>query len=68
VSLLVTASTEDAGHSPTMLPADVDGQWSVASFSSARHLIFVVSDLRDRDTLTVAEALARPVVDRLAGA
>jgi anti-sigma factor RsiW len=68
VSLLVTASTEGESATPAMLPRGAEGQWSVASFSSPRHLIFVVSDLDDRDTLAVADALARPVADSLAGA
>jgi anti-sigma factor RsiW len=66
VSLLVTGSTESIGTSPEMLPAD-DGL-HVASFSSGRHLVFVVSDLSERDTSQVAEALAEPVARRLAGA
>jgi hypothetical protein len=66
VSLLVTSLTESVGASPEMLPAD--GSFNIASFSSGRHLVFVVSDLSERDTLQVAQALAEPVSRRLAGA
>jgi len=66
VSLLVTALTESIGTSPEMLPTDT--ALHVASFSSGRHLVFVVSDLSEHDTLQVAQALSGPVSQRLAGA
>jgi hypothetical protein len=66
VSLLVTTLSESLGTSPEMLPAD--GGLHVAAFSSGRHLVFVVSDFSERDTLRVAQALAEPVSRRLAGA
>jgi hypothetical protein len=49
-----------------MLPGD--GGFNIVSFSASRHLVFVVSDLSERDTLQVAQALAEPVSRRLAGA
>jgi len=66
VSLLVTSLTESVGTSPEMLPAD--GSFNIVSFSVGRHLVFVVSDLSERDTLQVARALAEPLSRRLPGA
>jgi anti-sigma factor RsiW len=64
VSLLVTAGTESIGSSPEMLPAD--GPLQVASFSTARHLVFVVSDLSAQDATRFAQAMVAPVLERLA--
>jgi anti-sigma factor RsiW len=64
VSLLVTAGTESIGSSPEMLPAD--GPLQVASFSTGRHLVFVVSDLSAQDTSRFAQAIVEPVSQRLA--
>jgi anti-sigma factor RsiW len=66
VSLLVTGGTESIGSSPEMLPAD--GALQVASFSAARHLVFVVSDLSAQDTSRFADAMVGPVSRRLTNA
>ncbi len=66
VSLLVTSGTESIGSSPEMLPAD--GALQVASFSIARHLVFVVSDLSAQDTSRFADAMVGPVSRRLTNA
>jgi anti-sigma factor RsiW len=63
VSLLVTGGAESIGSSPEMLPTD--GPLQVASFSAGRHLVFVVSDLSAEDTSRFAEAMVRPVAQRL---
>ena len=63
VSLLVTGGTESIGPRPEMLPSD--GLLQVASFSTARHLVFVVSDLSAQDTTEFAQAIAGPVSRRL---
>jgi hypothetical protein len=49
-----------------MLPAD--GALQVASFSAARHLVFVVSDLSAQDTSRFADAMVGPVSRRLTNA
>jgi hypothetical protein len=64
VSLLVTGANESIGSSPEMLPTD--GPLHVASFSTARHLVFVVSDLSTQDTVRFAQAMVEPVARRLA--
>jgi anti-sigma factor RsiW len=64
VSLLVTGGAESIGSSPEMLPTD--GPLHVASFSTGRHLVFVVSDLSSLDTSRFAEAMVGPVSQRLA--
>ena len=64
VSLLVTGDAESIGSSPEMLPTD--GPLHVASFSAGRHLVFVVSDLPAEDTSRFAQAIVRPVSQRLA--
>jgi len=63
VSLLVTAGTESIGPSPEMLLPD--GPLRVASFSAGRHLVFVVSDLPAQDISRFADAIVRPVTQRL---
>jgi len=63
VSLLVTGGTESIGSSPEMLPTDPPLQ--VASFSTARHLVFVVSDLSAQDTSRFAQAMVGAVSQRL---
>lgn len=63
VSLLVTALTERMDTRPEMLPSE--GALRVASFSSGHHAVFVVSDLSERETASVAEALAASVSRRL---
>lgn len=63
VSLLVTGGTESIGSSPEMLPTDAPLQ--VASFSTGRHLVFVVSDLPADDTSRFAQAMVGPVAQRL---
>jgi anti-sigma factor RsiW len=59
VSLLVTSGTDNIGEDPAMLPAN--GRLQVASFSTGRHLVFVVSDLSAQDTSRFAQAVAGPV-------
>jgi hypothetical protein len=66
VSLLVTSGSEAIGSSPEMLPPD--GTLQVASFSVARHLVFVVSDLSAQDTSRFAAAMVGPVSRRLTNA
>jgi hypothetical protein len=63
VSLLVTGGTESIGASPEILPTD--GPLQVASFSTSRHVVFVVSDLSAQDTSRFAQALVGPVSQRL---
>jgi anti-sigma factor RsiW len=62
-SLLVTSGTESIGASPEILPTD--GPLQVASFSTSRHVVFVVSDLSAQDTSRFAQALVGPVSQRL---
>ena len=63
VSLLVTGGTESIGSSPALLPSD--GPLQVASFSTGRHVVFVVSDLSAQDTSRFAQAIVEPVSQRL---
>jgi hypothetical protein len=46
-----------------ILPAD--GPLQVASFSTGRHLVFIVSDLSAQDTSQFAQAIVAPVSQRL---
>ncbi|PYR64531.1 MAG: hypothetical protein DMF88_23000 [Acidobacteria bacterium] len=62
VSLLVTSGS-GAGSTPALVTTDTP--YRVASFDAGSHAVFVVSDLPERDVLTVAEALAAPVARRL---
>jgi hypothetical protein len=71
VSLLVTAEDRASGQSlgrpettPSWLPT-VDGQ-RVASFGTPGHAVFVVSDLGEEQFRAVADALMKPVSNRLA--
>jgi hypothetical protein len=74
VSLLVTADTRPgrvlwgalagAPQTPSVMPV-TDG-FHVASFSGARHVVFVVSSLNDADVHDVAGAMAVPVSRALA--
>ena len=66
VSLLVTAASGLGGATPAMVAND--SNLRVASFAAGDHDVFVVSDLPDDDVLTVAQALAGPVAQRLSPA
>jgi anti-sigma factor RsiW len=63
VSLLVTNGSGLSGETPVLVPND--STLRVASFESGSHAVFVVSDLPERDTLAVAQALAAPIAQRL---
>jgi len=60
VSLLLTVAAESLGTAPEMLLSD--GPLHVASFAAGDHIVFVVSDLDERETLQFARALAEPVL------
>jgi hypothetical protein len=67
VSLLVTNQVEGSIPSaPELLPPA--GGFHVAAFAARRHIVFVVSDLSDSQTLQITKALARPVAQRLESA
>jgi len=65
VSVLVTGRTDSLVPSePELLPSS--GGFRVAAFGVGRHVIYVVSE--DTETLRIAEALAKPLADRLGSA
>src|SRR5581483_212843 len=63
VSLLVTNGDGTSGETPSLVAND--SGLRVASFDAGRHVVFVVSDLPDADTLRVAQSLVMPVVHAL---
>lgn len=63
VSLLITGGSESIGSSPEILP--INGPVQVASFSAARHLAFIVSDLPVQETSRFAQAMVAPISQRL---
>jgi hypothetical protein len=59
VSLLVTSGDRIANSDPAIVQNP--GALHVASFDVGAHAVFVVSDLPESETLTIAQALADPV-------
>ena len=71
VSLLVTAGDDPSSgattsRSPTSV-GRIDGM-SVASFSTARHMVFLAGDVDQQALMELAEAVAGPLYAQLAGA
>ena len=59
VSLLVTSGGDSTGTVPAIVR--IGGSLHVASFDAGAHDVFVVSDMSEADTLSIARAVAEPV-------